>query len=75
VGEAVVGAVFPFPYLNMFDRGVSSSAVLMADEAGFEEADEAGFMCRGMHSRGEYLGGYVGEVRGVTFKGCVDECG
>jgi hypothetical protein len=46
VGEAVVRAVLPFPYLNLFNRGVSAAAVCVTDVSRFEEADKVGFMGR-----------------------------
>jgi hypothetical protein len=56
LGEVVVRAVFPFPYLNLFDRGVTSAAVCVSDESRFEKPDEVGFVCRGSQRGGEYLG-------------------
>jgi hypothetical protein len=53
VGEVVVRAVFPFPYLNLFHRGVSSSAVGVTDESRFEKPDEVGFVYRGSQRGGE----------------------
>jgi hypothetical protein len=47
VGEVVVCAVFPFPYLNIFNRGVPSAFVRVSDESRFEKPDEVGFVCRG----------------------------
>jgi hypothetical protein len=45
VGEVVVSALFPFPYLDLFNSGVTSIAVRMPDESRFEEPDEVGFVC------------------------------
>jgi hypothetical protein len=47
--------MFPFPYLNIFDRGVPSASVRVADESRFEEPDEVGFVSLGSQHRGEYL--------------------
>jgi hypothetical protein len=47
LGEVVVGALLPLPYLNLFDRRVTVATVCVADESRFEEADEIGFVCRG----------------------------
>jgi hypothetical protein len=55
VGEVAVIAIFPFPYLNLFDRGVSSACACVPDESRLEEPDEVGFECRGSQHRGEYL--------------------
>jgi hypothetical protein len=55
VGEVVVSAIFLFPYLNMFDRGVPSASARVTDESRFEEPDEVGFVCWGSQHRGEYL--------------------
>ena len=60
----MVGAVFPFPYLNFFDRRVSTAAVVVANEARFEEAYEIGFMCRGTQLRREDVGGEYSGTRG-----------
>ena len=64
VGAVVVGAVFPLPYLNFFDRRVSTAAVVVANEARFEEAYEIGFMCRGTQRRREDVGGEYSGTRG-----------
>jgi hypothetical protein len=40
VGEVVVCPKFPFPYLNIFIRGVTASSVRMSDESRFEKPDE-----------------------------------
>jgi hypothetical protein len=47
VGEVVVGAVFPFPYLNLCNGGVTSTAVCMSNESRFEEPDEVSFVSGG----------------------------
>jgi hypothetical protein len=52
----VVLAMFPFPYLNLCDRGVTSAAVCVSDESRIEKPDEVGFMCRGFQRGGEHLG-------------------
>jgi hypothetical protein len=36
VGEIVVCALSPFPYLNLFNRGVTSAAVCVTGESMFE---------------------------------------
>jgi hypothetical protein len=54
VGEVVVCAILPFPYLSLFNRGVSSSAVGVSDESRFEKPDEVRFV-----SRGFAMSGYV----------------
>jgi hypothetical protein len=38
VGEVAVRAVFPFPYLNLFNPVGTSAAVCVSDESGFVEA-------------------------------------
>jgi hypothetical protein len=43
MGEVVVRAIFPFPYMNLFNRGVTSSAVCVSDESRFKESDEVGY--------------------------------
>jgi hypothetical protein len=55
VGEAVISFIFPFPYLNLLDRGVPSASVCVSDESRFEEPDKVGFMGGGSQHRGEYL--------------------
>jgi hypothetical protein len=55
MGEVVVRAVFPLPYLNLFYRGVPSAFAHVADESRFEEQDEVVFVSRGSRHRGEYL--------------------
>jgi hypothetical protein len=47
VGEVLVRAILPFPYLNLFYRGVSAATVCVADESRLEEADEVRFVRRG----------------------------
>jgi hypothetical protein len=47
LGEVIVRALLPFPYLNLFDGCVSAAAVCVTDEARFEEADKVGFVCGG----------------------------
>jgi hypothetical protein len=47
VGEVVVIAIFPFPYLKLFNRGVTSSAVRMSNESSFEESNEVKFVSDG----------------------------
>jgi hypothetical protein len=47
VGEVVVRALLPFPYLNLFNRGVSAATVCVTDVSRFEESDKVGFVCRG----------------------------
>jgi hypothetical protein len=47
VGEVIVRAILPFPYMNLFDGGVSAAAVCVTDESRFEEADKVGFVCGG----------------------------
>jgi hypothetical protein len=39
VGEVVVRTILLFPYLNLFNRGVSAAAVCVTDVSRFEEAD------------------------------------
>jgi hypothetical protein len=51
VGESVVCAILPFPYLTISNRGVTSTAVLMSDESRFKETYEVGFVCRGSQCR------------------------
>jgi hypothetical protein len=46
-GEVVVRAVFSFPYLNLFSRRISSSAVRVSSEFRFEESDEVRFVSGG----------------------------
>jgi hypothetical protein len=55
VGEIVLRAIYPFPYLYLFYRGVPSASVRAADKFRFEEPEEVGFVCRGSQHRGEYL--------------------
>jgi hypothetical protein len=57
VGEVVVRAVLAFPYLNLFNRGVSAATVRVTDVSMFEDSDEVGFVCRGSQLGGENLGG------------------
>jgi hypothetical protein len=64
VGEVVVRAVLPFPYLNLFNRGVSAATVRVADESRFEDSDEVGFVCAGSQREGEDFGGKDGMARG-----------
>jgi hypothetical protein len=52
VGEVVVCAVFPFPYPNLFNRGVTSSAVRVPDESRFKESDEVGLCAGGLNDEG-----------------------
>jgi hypothetical protein len=59
VREVVVCAVFSFPYLNLFNRGVTSTAVRTSDESRFEDPDEVRFMW-GSQYGGEYVFGYDG---------------
>jgi hypothetical protein len=47
VGEVVVLAIFPFPYLKFFNREVTSSAVCVSDDSRFNESDEVEFVFRG----------------------------
>jgi hypothetical protein len=47
VGEVVVRAIFPSPYMNIFNRGVTAATVCVADESRFEKPDKVGFVCRG----------------------------
>jgi hypothetical protein len=58
-GEVVVCGVFPFPYLNLFKRGVSSTAVRMFDESRFEELNEAGLVSRGLNTKGSMSAGWM----------------
>jgi hypothetical protein len=62
VGEVAVRAVLPFPYLNLFNRGVSVATVSVTDVARFEEADKVGFVCGGSQRGGEDLGGEDGRA-------------
>jgi hypothetical protein len=55
VGEFVVRALFPFPYLDLFNRGVSSAIVCVTDVSRFEESDKVGFVCQGPQRGGENL--------------------
>jgi hypothetical protein len=55
VGEVVVRAVFPFPYLIFSNGGVKFTAVRMSDESMFYEPDEVGFVSGGV----VVLRGYV----------------
>jgi hypothetical protein len=48
----VVRAVFIFPYLNLFNRGVTAATVCVADEFRVEKSDEVGFVCRGSRRGG-----------------------
>jgi hypothetical protein len=56
VGEVVVRAVRPFPYLNNLNRQVSSSAVCVSNVSRIEKHDEVGFVCWGSNREGDYLG-------------------
>jgi hypothetical protein len=47
LGEVIVRAVLPFPYLNLFYGGVTAATVCVTDESRFEEADKVGFVCGG----------------------------
>jgi hypothetical protein len=47
LGEVVVSAVLPFPYLNFLNRRVYAAAVSVTDISRFEEANEIGFVRRG----------------------------
>jgi hypothetical protein len=62
VGEVVVRAVLPFPYLNLFLRGVSAATVCVTDVSRFEESDKVGFVCRGSHR------GRAGEEQRACFR-------
>jgi hypothetical protein len=46
VGYVVVRALFPFPFLNLFNRGVTSAAACVYDQSRFEKPDEVGYVCR-----------------------------
>jgi hypothetical protein len=54
VRETTMCATLPFPYLNLFNRGVATSGVRVTDELGFEEVDEVGFVSVGSERGGEY---------------------
>jgi hypothetical protein len=47
VGEVIICVVLPFLYLNLCNRGVSSSSVHMFGESRFEAPDEVRFVCGG----------------------------
>ena len=47
LGEVVVRAILPFPYLNLFYGCVTAATVCVANESRFEEADKVGFVCGG----------------------------
>jgi methyl coenzyme M reductase subunit D len=47
LGEVIVRAILPFPYLNLFYGCVTATTVCVTDEAKFEEADKVGFVCGG----------------------------
>jgi hypothetical protein len=64
VGEVVVRSIFPFPSLNLFDRGIPSTSARVADEFRFEEPDEVGFVSQGLRHRVEYLVKEDGMARG-----------
>jgi hypothetical protein len=51
VGQVVVRAILPFPYLNLIYRGVSAASVRVADVARFEESDKVGFVRGGSQRR------------------------
>jgi hypothetical protein len=58
VGEVLVLGVLPFPYLDLFNRGVSAAAVCVTDVSRFEESDEKSGLCAGdLSAGGENLGG------------------
>jgi hypothetical protein len=57
VGEVVVCAIFPYPYLNLFNGGVASTAVRMSDDSRFEEPDKEGFVCGGRSIEGSMSSG------------------
>jgi hypothetical protein len=60
----VVRVVLPFPYLNLFNRGVSAAAVCVTDVLGLEDSGKVGFVCRRSQRGGENLGGEDGKARG-----------
>jgi hypothetical protein len=39
VVEAMVRALLPFPYLNLFNRGEAAATVCVADESRFKKSD------------------------------------
>jgi hypothetical protein len=47
LGAVVVCAVFPFPYLDLFNGRVAAAAVCVTDDSRSEEADKVGFVCGG----------------------------
>jgi hypothetical protein len=51
VCKVLVGAIFPFPDLNIFYRGVAASGIRVSDVCGFEEVD-VGFMSGGLCEEG-----------------------
>jgi hypothetical protein len=83
VREASIGVVFPFPNLNLSNGGVTALVVLVADEFGFEEADEVGFVgggaSRGRNkfieedngARGEGVGGYAFVSNNKSGRACI----
>jgi hypothetical protein len=46
LGEGVVRAVLPLPYLNLFNCWVTAATVYVTDESRFEEVYKVGFVRR-----------------------------
>jgi hypothetical protein len=44
LGEVVVRAVLPFPYMDLFNRGVSATTICVTDVSRFEESDKVGLV-------------------------------
>jgi hypothetical protein len=52
VMEVIVCAILPFPYFDLFNRGVATSGIRVADEHGFEESDEVEHVSEGSERGG-----------------------